>query len=252
MLADGIPRHKLAVLSAPAGYGKTTLLTQWAQESRFPVAWVSIDEGDDDLLRFLRYLLAGWEAIAPGIKDSPVGLLLHAREPDTDAVLAAFVNGAAGRSDHTVFVLDDYHLIEEPAVHTALTFLLDHLPPTLHFVLAGRGEPSLPLARLLQEARTRQVMPDYVGKLLATFGDDRTSPASASASGVRALPEPLSEREQEVLRLIAAGLTNREIADRLIISPETVKKHTASIYDKLGVGNRTEAAARGRQLDLLD
>jgi DNA-binding NarL/FixJ family response regulator len=66
------------------------------------------------------------------------------------------------------------------------------------------------------------------------------------------LPEPLSAREREILRYISAGLTNREIADTLVISPETVKKHTASIYSKLGVGNRTEAADRARQLDVLD
>ena len=67
-----------------------------------------------------------------------------------------------------------------------------------------------------------------------------------------ALPEPLSPREQEVLELIAAGLTNREIAGKLVISPETVKKHTGTIYGKLGVRSRTEAAARARELDLLD
>jgi LuxR family maltose regulon positive regulatory protein len=80
--------------------------------------------------------------------------------------------------------------------------------------------------------------------LLAAFSG---SPVSAD----RFLPEPLSQRELEVLALMAAGLTNREIARRLVISPETVKKHTAAIYGKLGVKNRTEAAARARELDLL-
>jgi len=106
----------------------------------------------------------------------------------------------------------------------------------------------LPLARLLQEARSRNVMPDYVGKLMAVFGADRA--ISASVEGV--LPEPLSLREQEVLQRIAAGLTNREIAEQLVISPETVKKHTGSIYGKLGVRGRTEAVARARALDLLN
>jgi LuxR family maltose regulon positive regulatory protein len=106
----------------------------------------------------------------------------------------------------------------------------------------------LPLARLLQEARSRNVMPDYVEKLLAACGADLAWPASAE----QALPEPLSLREQEVLQLIAAGLTNREIAEQLVVSPETVKKHTGSIYGKLGVHSRTEAAARARDLDLLD
>jgi LuxR family maltose regulon positive regulatory protein len=106
----------------------------------------------------------------------------------------------------------------------------------------------LPMVRLLQEARSRGVMPDYVGKLLAACGTDRTLPVPAE----QALPEPLTHREQEILELIAAGLANREIADQLVISPETVKKHTGSIYGKLGVRSRTEAVARARELDLLD
>jgi LuxR family transcriptional regulator, maltose regulon positive regulatory protein len=106
----------------------------------------------------------------------------------------------------------------------------------------------LPMARLLQAARARHVMPDYVATLLAAFG----AGADSSLPGTGALPEPLSRREQDVLRLIAAGLTNSEIADALFISPETVKKHTGSIYGKLGVGNRTEAAARARALGILD
>jgi LuxR family maltose regulon positive regulatory protein len=105
-----------------------------------------------------------------------------------------------------------------------------------------------PMSRLLQEARSRDVMPEYVARLLAACETDR-GPAGASAG---ALPELLSVRELEVLKLIAAGLTNREIASALVISPETVKKHTGSIYGKLGVRGRTEAAVKARSLDVLD
>jgi LuxR family transcriptional regulator, maltose regulon positive regulatory protein len=106
----------------------------------------------------------------------------------------------------------------------------------------------VPMARLLQEARSRGVMSDYVAKLLAVFGAD----VPTDTPTARVLSEPLGPREEEVLQLIAAGLTNREIAEKLIISPETVKKHTGSIFGKLGVGNRTEAAARARELGLLE
>jgi LuxR family transcriptional regulator, maltose regulon positive regulatory protein len=146
-LEDGLAHYKLILISAPAGYGKTTLISQWAHASRFPIVWLSINEGDNDPKRFLRYLLAGWEEVQPGIIESKLGLLLSAMSPDIEAVLADFVNLANDLPDHTVFVLDDYHLIEDPAIHQALTFLLDHLPPMLHFVLISRGEPSLPLAR---------------------------------------------------------------------------------------------------------
>jgi LuxR family maltose regulon positive regulatory protein len=105
----------------------------------------------------------------------------------------------------------------------------------------------LPMARLLQEARSRAVMPEYVAKLLSAFLGDPTISMQATTS----LPEPLSQREQEVLKLIAAGLTNREIAETLVISSETVKKHTGAIYSKLGVSNRTEAANKARELGLL-
>jgi LuxR family maltose regulon positive regulatory protein len=97
----------------------------------------------------------------------------------------------------------------------------------------------LPLARLLQELRARDVRPDYVERLLSAFGGDVPS----LPPGREAFPEPLTEREQEILELIAVGLTNREIAEQLVISPETVKKHAGNIYSKLGVHNRTEASA---------
>jgi LuxR family transcriptional regulator, maltose regulon positive regulatory protein len=144
---NSLPQYKLILLSAPAGYGKTTLLTDWAHMSQYPVAWLAIDQEDNTLDRFLRYLLAAWETIQPDVRHSPPGLLLGASEPDTDAVLSSFLNAASDLPHHLVFVLDDYHLIEEPAIHQALTFLLDHLPPTLHFALAVRARPPLPLAR---------------------------------------------------------------------------------------------------------
>jgi len=146
-LEAGIPQYKLTLLSAPAGYGKTTQLAQWVQASHYPVVWLSLDESDNDLIRLLRYLLVGWKNIQPGIRESPFDLLLGAMSPDNEAVLAAFINATNELSDQAVFVLDDYHVIEDATIHKAFTFLLDHAPPGLHFVLAGRGEPPLPLAR---------------------------------------------------------------------------------------------------------
>lgn len=146
-LEHGIPGYKLVLLSAPAGYGKTTLLTQWAHASRFPVAWLSLGAEDSDVDRFLRYLLAAWEQAQPSLSESSLGLLLSGIAPESAAVLTEFINTASAELEHVVFVLDDYHLIDDPAVHQALAFLLDHLPPTLHFVLSERGEPPLPLAR---------------------------------------------------------------------------------------------------------
>jgi LuxR family transcriptional regulator, maltose regulon positive regulatory protein len=167
------------------------------------------------------------------------------------ALLARLLEAAeaAGRAGVTIEALALQALAhwghgDRPGAMTALERALRLAEPegyVRRFVDLG-----LPMARLLQEARSRTVMPDYVATLLAAYGADL-----ASATEDASLPEPLSDREQEVLSLLAAGLTNREIAEALVISPETVKKHTGSIFAKLGVGNRTEAAAKARLLHLL-
>jgi len=146
-LERGIPHSKLTLLVAPAGYGKTTLLAQWANSSQFPVAWLSISKEDNDLKRFLRYLLTAWEQVQPTIRESPSGLLLDRMFSNSEADLGAFINAANQLPDHTVFILDDYHLIDDPAIHQAMTFLLDQLPPMIHFVVGSRAEPTLPLSR---------------------------------------------------------------------------------------------------------
>src|SRR5215211_5827726 len=136
-----ILHYKIILLSAPAGYGKTTFLSQWAHSSRLPIAWLSLNDEDNDFDRFFRYLLTAWEKIQPEVSSSPLGLLLSGSMPDHKAVLSAFVNIAHDNPDHLVFVLDDYHLIQELSIHQAITFLLDHLPPTFHIVLSCRAEP---------------------------------------------------------------------------------------------------------------
>ena len=146
-LEEKVPLHRLTLVTAPAGYGKTTLASEWAQQSVLPVAWLSLGEGENHLERFLRYLFAAWKEVDPGVAESTLGVLLGGQMPEKDSVLAAFTNVGSKRDEHLVFVLDDFHLIDEPSVLAALAFLLDHLPPALHFVLCGRGEPALPLAR---------------------------------------------------------------------------------------------------------
>jgi LuxR family maltose regulon positive regulatory protein len=141
--------------------------------------------------------------------------------------------------------LADWQRGEQAGALTALEQALRTAEPEGYVRLFA--DFGLPMARLLQEARSRAVMPNYVTRLLAAIGADLPSSAPMKA----ALPEPLSPREQEVLELIAAGLTNPEIAVKLVISPETVKKHTGNIYGKLSVHGRIEAVARARALDLL-
>ena len=146
-LESGIPHYRLILIDAPAGYGKTTLLSQWARASRYPVAWFTTSEEDNDLERFLRSLLEAWAAVQPDVRKQKAWLLLGSKSPNIEAVLSALINEAANLLTPIVFVLDDYHCIEEPSIHQAITFLIDHSPPALHFVLAGRAEPPIPLAR---------------------------------------------------------------------------------------------------------
>jgi LuxR family maltose regulon positive regulatory protein len=209
-LEAGIPDYKLVLVAAAAGYGKTTLLVDWARASRFPVAWLSLGEEDNDVERFFRSLLRAWERVEAGVGESPLGLLLGAMAPDRDAVLAAFVNVADDLPEQTVFVLDDYHLIDEPAVHQALTFLLDHLPPTLRFVLAGRAEPPLPLARYRGR---REVLEFGAGDL--RFSADETAELLDRLVGIdlpRAEIDPLHARLEgwvAGLQLVALTLRRR-------------------------------------------
>jgi len=190
-LERGLPYYKLLLLTAPAGYGKTTLLAQWARASSYPIAWLSLGEEDNDLVRFFRSLLSAWQEAQPGVRETPLGLLLGGMAPDRDAVLSAFLNVAAGIADHTVFVLDDYHLLADPTIHEALAFLLDHVPPTLHFVLAVRAMPPLPLARYrvhqeLLEVRAEDLRfePEETAEFLnPLMGLDRSSwPRASSGS----------------------------------------------------------------------
>ncbi|MCA9910594.1 MAG: hypothetical protein KC519_18185, partial [Anaerolineae bacterium] len=169
-LERGIPQHKLTLISAPAGYGKTTLLAQWVQMTNLAIGWLTLGEGDNEPERLFRYLLAAWEMLLPGIRGSEFGLRLDGLSPDSDALITAFINAANDIPDHLVFILDDYHLIHDAAIDEVLTFLIDHLPPRLHFVLAVRTQPALPLARY----RARRALLEFRAEDLQ-FSPDETA-----------------------------------------------------------------------------
>lgn len=139
--------HKLTLVSAPAGFGKTTLVSEWAAGCGRPAAWLSLDEGDNDPARFLTCLVAALQTVADvGAGASTV--LQSPQPPVVESILTALLNEITAVPHSFVLVLDDYHAIDSEAVDHALTFLLDHLPPQMHLVIATREDPSLPLARL--------------------------------------------------------------------------------------------------------
>lgn len=146
-------RSKLVLVSAPAGFGKTTLLTEWLA-GRSPngdggsAAWLSLDPGDNDPAHFWTYVIAGLRSLAPSMGATALDLLQDPQALPVQAVLTTLLNDLGAVDDDVVLVLDDYHVIESREVHEAMAFLLDHLPPQLHLVIASRADPPLPLARL--------------------------------------------------------------------------------------------------------
>src|SRR6266567_976637 len=141
----------LTLVSAPAGFGKTTLLAQWFAESGMPVAWLSLEPGDNEPVRFLSYLIAALQTLDPHLGAVALTLLQMPQPAAAEAVLTLLTNdvGSHGRDGGDfALVLDDYHVIDAKAIDHALAFLLEHLPPHMHLVIATREDPPLPLARL--------------------------------------------------------------------------------------------------------
>ena len=148
-LNDGLQR-KLILVSAAAGFGKTTLLSAWIAGSDLPVAWLSLDEADSEPTRFLTYLVAAIRTIAPNIGNAVLADLQEktSQPPSTESVLTALLNDITTIPEHFVLVLDDYHTIDAKPVDAAVTFLLAHMPAQMHLVIATREDPQLPLGRL--------------------------------------------------------------------------------------------------------
>ncbi len=421
-LEDGLRLgHRLTLLSAPAGFGKTTLIREWIDATDRRVAWLSVDEGDNDVAHFLRYLVASLGQVDDQLVGAP---LPSTFSPSPRELLVSLINGLAATERNLLLVIDDYHLIRSFSVHDLIAFVLENQPRNLHVVVATREDPPLPLARMrareqVTEIRERALrftveeaevflnqtmnlglsqalvatltsraegwitglqlaglalrQTGSIEEFVADFsGDDRyivdyllaevlerqpaavrhflrqtsiltrlcaplcdaltgrddsqamleqleaanlflvaldhrrewyryhvlfsealrlgltvqeqvalhekagswfqvhemepfarhharlaaemartPDPSRRQAMENQSLIEPLSEREMEVLHLIAAGLSNREIAGRLFIAPGTVKRHSNNIYGKLGVRSRTQAVARSRDLGLL-
>jgi LuxR family maltose regulon positive regulatory protein len=145
---------KLMLVSAPAGFGKTALLTEWltaqtgALPAHRPAAWLSLDREDSEPASFWTYVIAALRTVVPGVGTKALALLQAPQPAPIQTVLTTLLNELGDIADDVVLVLDDYHVIDALDVHEGMAFLLDHLPPQLHLVIASRADPSLPLARL--------------------------------------------------------------------------------------------------------
>ena len=150
-LDEGL-QSRLILVSAPAGFGKTTIVSEWTAgckrlEPAVRPAWLSLDEGDSDSVRFLAYLVAALQTVAADVGQGVLGMLQSPQPPPTESMLSTLVNEIAALPHGVVLILDDYHLVDSEPVDEALAFLLEHLPPQLHLVIATREDPRLPLAR---------------------------------------------------------------------------------------------------------
>lgn len=146
-LNEGL-RHRLTLISASAGFGKTTLICQWLKHVERPVACLSLDKEDNDPIRFLTALAATLQTIAPSLCEETLRALQSPQPPPLNAILITLLNDLTAIQDPLVLVLDDYHIIDNEAVNQILTSLITHLPPSMHLVITTREDPHIPLARL--------------------------------------------------------------------------------------------------------
>jgi LuxR family maltose regulon positive regulatory protein len=184
-LLEGRSR-RLTLVLAPAGSGKTTLVAEWKASEREerPFAWLTLDARDDDSTLFWNYVIAALRTVVPGICERPLALL---RAPGTNPVremLPLLINEIAALPEPLVLVLDDYHLVEDPAIHEELSYLLEHLPRQLEVVVVSRTEPPLPLARL----RVRDQLAEVDAEALS-FSSQETATLVNDLHGLKLGPE---------------------------------------------------------------
>ncbi|HEV2661940.1 MAG TPA: LuxR family transcriptional regulator, partial [Ktedonobacteraceae bacterium] len=186
---DAIWTHLLILVSTSAGSGKTTLLSAWVSKQEHCVAWLSLDALDNDPIRFWTASIAALRRCLPTLGEEAFALL-HSREaPPLSTILATLLNEIMQADREVVFILDDYHVIEDQAIHQGLLFLLDHAPATLHLVLATRTDPELPLSRL----RVRGLMVEI------RSSDLRFTQEETAHFLVHSMSLPLTEEDVSIL-----------------------------------------------------
>lgn len=146
-LNEGL-HHKLTLISAPVGYGKTTLVSDWLSTLNNRAAWLSLDQEDDEPRRFWAYVVAALQTIQPELGLTMLAMLQAPQLPPIENILSDLINQIASLSDKIILVLDDYHLLASSSLHQGTNFLLDHLPVQMHLVIITREDPPLPLPQL--------------------------------------------------------------------------------------------------------
>jgi LuxR family maltose regulon positive regulatory protein len=151
---------RLVLISAPAGYGKSTLVCEWLQQGRLPVGWLSLDASDNDFRRLVAYMVAALQAALPGFGHQTLGFLESPQPVPGQAILTALVNELDKRGEQIALILDDYHHITDRSIHEAIAFLIEHLPPLVHLFILTRSDPPVPLARLRAQNQLVEIRAD--------------------------------------------------------------------------------------------
>jgi LuxR family maltose regulon positive regulatory protein len=210
--------RKLTLLSAPAGSGKTTLVTAWLSDLRLRTSdlrlgWLSLDEADNDPLRFFAYLVAALQTVDPQVGQEALRLLESAQSPPIESLVTSLINDVAGEATPIILVLEDYHAITELVIHEAVGFLLDRQPPHIHLVITTRHDPPLPLSRLRGRGQMTEIRQD----------DLRLTPEEAAAflnrsMGLQLTPSEIAALEERTegwitgLQLAALSMQGRDRA----------------------------------------
>jgi LuxR family maltose regulon positive regulatory protein len=176
---------RLILVSAAAGFGKTTVLSNWAQHRQLPVSWLALDERDNDPTRFWTYIVAALQQTDAAIGEATLAMLQSPEPLDFEVFLTPLLNELTQAQTDLIVVLDDYHLITTPAIHDALTFLLEHLPSRIHLAIATRSDPPLSLARWRVRGQLTELR----------AADLRFTDAEATAFLQQSLALPLTETQ---------------------------------------------------------
>jgi LuxR family maltose regulon positive regulatory protein len=266
---------KLTLVSAPAGFGKTTIVSEWIQYCGHPTAWLSLDKNDNDLSRFLIYFIVALQRIDSEIGVDVQAALQESLSPHFEILLTRLISEMERLPDKSIIVLDDYHLIHSKAVHDVINFLIEYLPPTTHLVISGRTDPPLPISRLrvqgeVNELRTPQLR--FTRKELVTFFNELMG-FDLSSDGIAAI-EARTEGWIASLKLAALSMrgrddwpefiakfsgSNRYIIDYLVDEvmarqPEEVRNflHRTSILERFCASLCEYVVGGTKDMDIID
>jgi DNA-binding NarL/FixJ family response regulator len=229
-------QKKLTLVTAPAGSGKTSLISYWLAHGETPSVWLSLEKDDNDLRQFLQSMLAAIHTLHPGACLQMQMLVDAASLPPLSVIAKAMANDLEQIPHPFILALDDYDLIDNKTIHDLLSHLLKGSLYTLHLVMITCKDPLLPLESLLSSNELNEL---------------RIQNLRPSVEETANWRETLTNREYEILLLLQQRLRNKEIADRLSISTETVKGHLKSLYMKIDASGRLDAVVKAQRLGFL-